>query len=180
MDGASLDMRRRPSVRRVLAWTAAVLAISTASSCGFNMTCVRHESVVTAPGRPEVPVYVWIRPFYGLVTPAGSMSGDAGLIILIGVEVFDLLASTGVAIVSIFDDDLRLAGGPAGWLLAIVPPFTAVPEAGIAVPARLRATPAEVDAILGDDPRARDAAVASALQRTDPESGYGFVGAELR
>jgi hypothetical protein len=141
-------MRRLPFVL--------VLALPLLASCGANLLVVRRPGELRLPGGGSVPITVAYRE------PDGFLQSDdpplhAPLIGLL-VEPIDWLQSTVIAAGAVVRSDWSVAGGPFGWLAALTPFATLVPQLHLPPAFTADADDAAVTSLrAGDDGPARDA-----------------------
>jgi hypothetical protein len=93
------------------------------TGCGSNLLVVRRTAVVVS-GERTVPATITYRPEHGLAhADAPAARWLLGLLI----EPIDWVASTTVAVGSIFSAEDYIAHGPIGWLWTLTPFATAIP-----------------------------------------------------
>jgi hypothetical protein len=109
--------RSRACVLLLLPWLLA--------ACGSNLLVARHQAELHLPSGATVPIELDWRIENGMLDLGEPISTAlVGLLI----EPFDWLASTSIAISSITDSDQHVVLGPLGWLAALTPFATLVPE----------------------------------------------------
>ena len=112
---------------------AALMALGLLSltSCGVNLFIIKQELRLTSPDGASHNVRVVMRPEHGMMQPDfdasfGRWLSQAAFAVLF--EPLDLIASTAIAVDAMFDPNHDVAGGPIGWLAAMTPFATLVPE----------------------------------------------------
>jgi hypothetical protein len=105
---------------------AVALLLAALPGCGTNLLVVRHDAELRTFDDRVIPVRIDYRTELGLWHGGDHPVMTAVIGILF--EPVDFFYSTGVAIVAITDDEWSVAGGPLGWLWALTPFATLVPE----------------------------------------------------
>ncbi len=134
----------------------AVLLLPLLASCGTNLLVVTRPGELRLPGGALVPIAVAYRE------PCGFLQSDdpplhAPLVGLL-MEPIDWVLSTGIAAGAVVRSDWSVAGGPFGWLAALTPFATLVPQLHLPPAVTADADDAAVTCLrAGDDGPARDA-----------------------
>tara|TARA_R110002072_G_scaffold46591_2_gene128843 strand:+ start:12596 stop:13189 length:594 start_codon:yes stop_codon:yes gene_type:complete len=101
------------------------------TSCGVNLSIVQQKLHVKLPDGARHSVRVVQRPESGLLQPNFDESVACWLpqtVFAVLLEPVDLIASTVAAVDAMFDPNHDIAGGPVGWLAAMTPVATLVPQ----------------------------------------------------
>ena len=108
-----------------------LLGLLLLTSCGVNLSIVQQKLHVKLPDGARHNIVVVQRPESGLLQPNFDESVACWLpqtVFAVLLEPVDLIASTVVAVDAMFDPDHDIAGGPVGWLAAMTPVATLVPQ----------------------------------------------------
>lgn len=135
-----------------------VAALGLLAGCGTPMLIRRFDVILRTPeGSAQAAELSYRYPRSAI--PSGSDAGIGDFLLGILMEPFDILVSTGVAIDAVGSEEVDVVAGPLGWLAALTPFATLVPDVDFGPRRDFETTEEVLGGLRNDDAGIRRAAL---------------------